>query len=77
MLPGRTEPFAKRNVNLNLAERMDVAATIDCREGCYWEKEERKEAWGRSLQNIFRRPRPSLWHLCPNIDALPLDQAPE
>ena len=59
VLPGRTEPFAKGNVNF--AERMDVAATIDCREGCYWEKEERKEAWGRSLQKIFRRPRPSLW----------------
>ena len=32
---------------------MDVTATFDCREGCYWENEVGKEAWGRSPQKNF------------------------
>ena len=37
MPSGRMGPLAKGSVNLNFAERMDVTATLDCREGYYWE----------------------------------------
>ena len=61
MLPGRTEPFAKGYVNRNFAERMDVTATRDCKEGCHWENEAREEA-SFFQPKIFHTPRPSLFN---------------
>ena len=53
VLPGRMGPFAKGNVNLNFAERMDVTATLDSKEGYYWEIDAGEEAWGCIPKETF------------------------
>ena len=61
VLPGRTEPFAKGNVNGNFAERIDVTATLIVGKGAIEKTRRGRRLGGAARKKIFHRPHPSLW----------------